>query len=380
MSEQLPRKAAFRLSVLMVCFLSLPEARPAAFTPGNLAVLSISTTGASGDAAAVSLLEYTTAGGPVQAIAVPSSGGGTLLTQSNSLATEGSLSRSGDGRYLTLVGYNAASGTANVASTSTTGGSPVVRVIGRVGLDGAVDLSTTATGYSGVSIRSGASNDGSRFWLGGPAGANRGLRTILYGVSALSGNVENVRDTRVTQVFNSQLYLSTATQIRRTNDPLPTGGGGGTSVVVNTGLSNAMGFVFLDRDAGVAGLDTLYVADQTNGLVKYSFNGTAWTNQGSIAGGITGITGAVSGGNAVLYVTTGDGTTAGNQLRSFTDTAAYNATVTGSYTTLATAAAGTAFRGVAFTPIPEPGALLLAGLAGVGLVAARLRRLIPVQA
>jgi hypothetical protein len=77
-----------------------------------------------------------------------------------------------------------------------------------------------------------------------------------------------------------------------------------------------------------------------------------------------------------IFATAGDGTAALNTLQRFTDTAAFDANLTGAFTLLATAEAGTAFRGVAFAPsvVPEPGSLLLGGAASVGLAALTARR------
>ncbi|MCX6043718.1 MAG: ExeM/NucH family extracellular endonuclease [Chloroflexi bacterium] len=99
----------------------------------------------------------------------------------------------------------------------------------------------------------------------------------------------------------------------------------------------------------MAGVDTLYIADQTAGLQKYSFDGATWTARGALAGVVTGLTGGISGSSVTLYATSG--TAAGNALVSFTDTALFNANLpTGAFTPLATAAANTVFRGVAWAP------------------------------
>jgi hypothetical protein len=112
---------------------------------------------------------------------------------------------------------------------------------------------------------------------------------------------------------------------------------------------NPNDIALLDRDPVVAGLDTMYIADQGQGLIKYSFNGTTWTYRGILAGAFTGVAATVRGANADIYMTSGAG--ANNSLVKFTDTAAFNATLTsGSVTTLATAGTNKAFRGISFTP------------------------------
>jgi hypothetical protein len=120
-------------------------------------------------------------------------------------------------------------------------------------------------------------------------------------------------------------------------------------------------------DFNGTGLDTLYIpvdsgnnlpgGDKPAGVFKWSFNGTEWVFRGVASlTGVRGITGLVNADNSVtIYVTTE------TTLRRLTDTAAWNADITGSFTTLATAANNTRFRGIAFAPIPEPGALAMGG-------------------
>jgi len=92
----------------------------------------------------------------------------------------------------------------------------------------------------------------------------------------------------------------------------------------------------LDRDADVPGVDTLYIADQIKGLLKYTFaDGMSWTARGNIPGVLTGLTGTPNGAGVTLYATLGTG--AGNALVTFTDTAASDANISaGPFTTWST--------------------------------------------
>jgi hypothetical protein len=369
--QQGPRRAPARAARWAVALLSLatwlPDAQAGPFTAGNLAVVSIDTTGAAGRTANVTLLEYNTAGtgqSPLNTVALPTTSGNALVLTNTTPSAEGQLSRAGNGQYLTLAGYNASGNSVPINASH--------RSLGRVDSSGAVDITTQTTSYPNAAINAAATNVGNRFWTGGAvAGTSGGLQTTPFGSTGATTAVAPSLDTRAVNVFGGQLYGSTATTIYRTDTALPAGSST-TSTLVSSGLADAAGFVLLDRDAGVAGMDTLYVADRALGLVKYSFDGTAWASQGAVAGGVFGIAGAVSGSTADLYVTTANGTT----LSKFTDTAAFNSAVSGSYLTLATAASGTSFRGVAFTPaaVPEPGTLLLGGLAVAGFGAAAVRR------
>jgi hypothetical protein len=348
-----------------LCLISLLAGAPAlpaaAFDPSNLVVLRAAPTGAF-SAARVFLDEYTTTGQLADlSVALPYLDSDPVrLTQAGGAATEGSLSRSADGRFLTLVGYDAPAATLNVAGTSNP------RTIARVDGFGQVELSTT-TNYSGQTIRSATSTDGNKVWVGNAGG----VRFINFG--SATGPVVATGDVRALHVIDGQLYGTTANSIFKTIDPLPEGPGGVTTIASPTDVRNPTGFVLLDRDPGVAGVDTLYVADQSLGLLKFSFNGTTWTPRGTIGGTLVGITGVVNGTSADLYVIT-TGITAPAFLRKLTDTAAFNADITGSYTTLAMAPSNQAFRSVAFAPVPEPTSLLLGAASAAGLATLALRR------
>jgi len=322
----------------------------APFTAGDIVVLRLGTgTGALSSAAtAVFLDEYNSSGTQVQSIALPTAvnGNNRILTESGSAGSEGALTLSADGRYLTLVGYDAAPGTASVTGTAS---ATTNRIVGRVDAAGSVDTSTRInSAYSANNIRSAVTNDGSGFWVAGPT---NGLSYVTFGSTGASTQLNSL-NSRVVDIFNGQLYTSASTGsnlgVLTVGTGLPTSGTPTTTLLPGlTGASNAYAYVLLDRDAGVAGVDTLYVADQTAGLLKYSFNGTTWTARGSIAGTLTGLTGVINGSSVDLYGTNGSGTA----LLKFTDSAVFNANLSGSFTTLATAAANTAFRGVAFAPV-----------------------------
>jgi hypothetical protein len=352
------------LALAALCAFNPSGLRAAPFAPGNLVVVRSAPSGGA-FASRIVLDEYTTAAGqaaPVQSILLPHMATDPIrLTQTGNATTEGSLSRSADGRYLTLVGYDAPSSTPNVPTTS------FARVIGRVDQSGNVAYSTTGD-YSAQGVNSAASADGGQVWVGN----DTGVRSFAFG--GASGTAVAGDTTRVLHVFDGQLYGSQAGTIFRTNDPLPSGTSGITALP-GVSTNSAMGFVLLDRDASVAGVDTLYVADQNGGLRKFSFDGSTWTARGVVSGNITGLAGAVNGSSADLYVTTGLGTGGPSpELRRLTDAAAFNADISGAYVTLATAPANQAFRSVSFTPVPEPGALLLAGVAAAGFAGLTIRR------
>jgi hypothetical protein len=119
------------------------------------------------------------------------------------------------------------------------------------------------------------------------------------------------------------------------------------------------GFFFADLD-GISGVDTLYVADDTTtgipgGIAKYSLVAGAWISNGAAgvaADSYRGLTGKVSGSTVTLFATRkgGSGASGGGELVTLVDSTGYNGGLIGSPFLLVTAAANTAFRGVALAP------------------------------
>jgi predicted extracellular nuclease len=308
----------------------------------------------SGAAAPVFLDEYTQAGVLVSTTPLPTSvaGANRRVTMSGSATSEGGLALSADGRYLTLAGYDAAPGTAGVAGTTA---SAVNRVVARVDATRTVDSSTAMTdAFSGGNPRSAVTDDGSRFWVAGSTG---GVRLATLGDTGTTAQINSASPTnlRVAGIASGQLYVTTgsgATGLHSVGSGLPTTGGQTPSLV--TAVPSPYGFVALDRDPGVPGVDTLYIADDSaspgGGILKFSFDGTTWTARGSFrpaGGGVRGLTGSVTASGVTLFATT---STATNQLVKIDDTAGFNAAIGATSTTMQTAATNTAFRGVAFAP------------------------------
>jgi hypothetical protein len=323
------------------------------FIPGNLAVLRLGTgTALSSSASQVTIDEYSTNGTIVRSRPMPSSTLGTnyALTNSGSAGSEGALSFSPNHQYLALAGYNATVGTTSVA-TSTVG-----RVVGIVDNYGEINTSTIIpTAISGNNIRGAVTTNGTDIWATGPNG-------IIYttvgsnsnGVALSSSNV------RAASIVNGQLIVSTSTALSKVGTGLPTTTSQTLSSLVSVPSGNVYSSVFFDEDPNIAGVDLVYIADQTNGLLKYSYNGTTWTSRGSITatGGCTGIAGFESCTGIELYVTVG--TAAGNKIHKFVDAAAYSSNISSSGSAIttvgvivATAPTNTIFRGLSLTPYAD---------------------------
>jgi len=306
----------------------------------------------------VFLDEYTTSGTLVQSVPLPTviSGAQKQLIASGSAKSEGMLTRSVDGQYLLLTGY--ATDLGGSSKLSSTAAATVPRTVGRVRFNGTVDTSTALTDFADLNNpRCATSTNGTDLWVGGAAG---GVHYATLG--STTSTQLNTDETEIQQVniFAGQLYASSQDI---NNVRLGTVGSGlpiatGQSLTNLPGFETATGnpdaFFFADLSSGAAGLDTLYVADDTAGQIqKYSLVGGNWISNGAvIAADVHGVTGVVSGAIVTLYAT---GTTGSDgTLYGFTDTSGYNGTISGSASTLITAPTNEAFHGVALAPVAPP--------------------------
>jgi beta-lactamase superfamily II metal-dependent hydrolase len=353
----------------VVCFASLfliaAAVHGASFTSGNIVVYRVGDGSAAlnSNATAAFLDEYlpSTAAqaSTVQTIAFPTTtiGANKRMTCSGSQA-EGFLMRSVDGSYLLVGGYDAATGTATPAGVSS---ATINRVVARIDTSGAINTTTSLTdAASSGNFRAIVSTNGTDLWVTGSAG---GVRYTTLGATTstqLSTTVTNIRTLGLFAGYGAlptpQLYLSTASGtfqgVASVGSGTPTTSGQTTTLLPGfptaAGPSSYMFFV-ADLSAGVAGPDTIYVADDraspNGGIQKWTYNGTTWSLTNTIGlSGTRGITGTVSGTNVTLWVTDG------GTLRTLTDTAGHGVANNGTLTTLATAPTNTAFRGVAFAP------------------------------
>jgi hypothetical protein len=381
-------KSAAAVAIVAAAAVTPSAALAGPITPGNLVVYRVGTgTGSLVNTGnAVFIDEYTTSGTLVQSIAMPTtvSGSNKQLIASGTASSEGMLTVSPNGQFVAVTGY--ASNTGAASSLSGTTSAAVNRSVGIITVaTGAVDTTTALTNWtSGNNPRSAVTTDGSAIWLaGGTSGvsyATKGGTTATTGLTTLS----NVRQVNI---FDGQLYASNdsttggnATILGPVGSGLPTTAGQTYSSLpgfithTSTPTASAYSFFFADLDSGVAGLDTLYVADESAlALTKYSLVSGNWVSNGTVGTDqdYRGITGSVSGSTVSLFATRLGGSAAagGGALVSLVDSSGYNGAFSGTPTLLATAATNTAFRGVGIVPVPEPSTL---GLAAAGVALAGL--------
>ena len=315
------------------------------FTGGNVVVLQIGDgiTPLSSNSAPVFLKEYTPSGTLVQTITLPSTGLSPRLTVTGTSTSEGHLIRSSDGNYLTLTGYDVVAGSSGFAVAGTP------RVIARLNSAGTIDLTTALTDGGSGAVRSSVTDNGSNTWM---TNSTVGLRYKAFGSSGASTQVTATpTNTRVVKIFNGQLYMTSGsggfTCVNTVGVGTPTGSGNATSPLSGMPTASRSPYSFSISPDG----NTMYVADDgsaasNGGIEKWTLSGGTWSNpytllnNGTTTTAVRGLTVDWSGTDPVIYATS-----SANNLIKVTDTGSGSTA-----TTIASAPASTAFRGVDFTP------------------------------
>lgn len=298
----------------------------------------------------------------------------------------GSLARSADGAFLAVAGYHhvpgatgqVKSGTAvkpkDTKTADSADGPGIQRMVARVDSAGTVDTSTRlgVAGLSGSHPRGVATESGTSFYVSGNGGSTDtgvfsiplggGAKTPIAGAVTGETSTTDQRNTRNVQIAGGGLYtISEKANLQglgRIGTGLPSAKSALTRLgpkadVVDFPVPTAVAMV--DASPDVDGIDTGYVSvdiddNGTNDEIrKYTSNGTTWTLNGTKAGDYPFLTARVSGDTVQLFATKGS-TAPGNTIVRFDDTGGAGAASFGSDGTVATAAAGHAFRGLAFAP------------------------------
>lgn len=389
-----------RLCYALIAAAGTAAAANAAFQ-GNLVVSSYGdgTAALSNASTQINLLDFTaglTSASLNGSLALPSTGNGPFLTGSGTATSEGTLTRSADGRYLTIAGYNASAGLASIAGTAATN---VNRAVARVDLDQNVEIvRLAADAYTANNIRSVVTTDGTKYWAGGTAsGTNGGVRYFEHDTSGPVSSTlisASPTNTRVVNIFDGQLYVSTQSGAFRGVNTVGTGlpETSGQTTTLLSGFDPSTSAPQNAYDFWFASDSILYVADERSnpsnpgGLQKWVLDAGTWSLQWSLFSlnndgddqtpnvnvGLRGLTGTVDDDGAIILygITSNSGL---NHLVSFRDLpGSTSLPIDAEFNLLYTAAPNTVLRGVDFTPIPTPGSLALLGIAGA--LAARRRR------
>jgi len=367
--------------------LSFGSSANAADLVSNLVVERIGngSTALSNASAAIAVQEFSTSGTLLQTLTDPFDST-NLLTDSGTATSNGYLNTYG--RYLAVPGLNLATGTASAAGQNVKAVNILgldTNVAGRVVFPTGGPSGTPPSPFSGNNFRSVIATSANTFYATGTSSGTPSTGGAWYyngtdfvQVSSTQNNLRNV------EIYGDQLYVTSAAAgflgISSVGTGLPTASGATTSLAISTGTgSSPYGFVIFDTN-GDGTADRAYIADDrtsagggiqrwdlnsssvwvnTYALLLNTSNGTLTTSTGTgivAIRGLTGVWDALSG-TAALYATTTE--TTNNRLVSLLDTGSAPT----SFLTLSQAGSNFVYRGVDFSPVPEPSTYLLAAMA-----------------
>jgi predicted small lipoprotein YifL len=299
------------------------------------------------------------------ALPVSMTGSNFPVVLSGTATSEGALTRSVDGRYVTLAGYGAIPGTATV-STSPSGTAP--RVVARIDATGVINSSTAlGMAYSANNVRAAVTVNGSAFWVAG-TGTVAGIQYKLLGATGEPTSVVSMpANVRVLGIFDNQLYGSASTSVPapgfygvfRAGTGTPTAADQTATMLPGfpavAGVS-AYGFSALDRDPSIAGVDTLYLADDRaiasgGGVLRWRLSSAGTWSQDAVfsmglSSGVRGLTAWIEGTEVRIAAVTGESI---SRVVLYTDTPGMMPGLPG---VVAIAPTNTQFRGVALAPTP----------------------------
>jgi len=286
------------------------------------------------------------------------------ITIAGNSTTEGALTISGNGQYVSLAGYGAIPGTAAVNGTAS---AATNRVVARVDKNAVIDTTTRLdAAFTAVSVRSAVTDDGNTYWVSGEnaAGDLGGVYYLPLGTTGGTQILAAPQNMRVLGIFGGQLYGNTQSGAGGNtlrlfsigmNLPVTAGQTGTNLAGITAANTTPNGFVILDLDAAVAGLDTMYVADTRSiagagagGVQKWTYNGATWALAATFKNGLTGspINVAATKVGAVVHIVATTLDNPAKVVRFIDDGGANPLGVT-----LATAGTNTQFRGIAVSPL-----------------------------
>lgn len=338
---------------------------------------------------------------PSYTVSLPTVAGTLAQTDSGTATSNGYFTRAQNSTALITPGYDANVGTASVAGSNP---ATINRSVGVVAYDGTVNSSTGFNNGPSNNFRSAVGDGFNNFWVAtAGTGSTSGIMhisssnfgSVTAATDVLFGNIRNLR------IFNNSLFVSSGAtagpgfgiHLIGNVGTLPTSLTTSTLLLgtetSGTGNPSPYSYWLFDNPLNGnnwngTGFDTLYVADDRTaanggGLQRWVFDGTSWNLTGTTTFEVTPGVFQSFRGLAASIDTTGQPTVSlwlttaaasGNQLVTLTDTLTPVSGTFSAFTSLATAPANTVFRGLDFTPVPEPSTILLVGL-GLGGVAYR---------
>ena len=345
------------------------------FTFGNVVVTRVGdgSSALSSVGAPIFLDEYTPTGVFVRTVPLPTAtvGANRRIVVRGTGVSEGFLNLSSNGLSLLVAGYDAGVGDNSATANGGFRENALInpRVIAVIDLLGNVDTTTAVTdAYSGGDMRSVASDNGQRFWLAGSTGGTRFVANLGDSASLLL-NAGAPQNMRVVNIYDSDVYVSTASIGASTLGPVKLGSGlvttpGQLQTLLPgfpTGPSTAAGSPY---DFWFADPNTVYVCDDNSvastvgGIQKWTFdaNTQLWTvayrlQLGGVGAnsGARAISGFTQNGVTTLWAIVNPAGTGSSptELVTVTDTGP-NSVVT----SLAVSPPNTAFRGVRYFGLP----------------------------
>ncbi|HZZ82219.1 MAG TPA: hypothetical protein VFE62_27220, partial [Gemmataceae bacterium] len=315
---------------------------PAAFVPGDLAVV-VAAASVSNTTASIVELNPNVTQAAVQTISVSGSGPDAIRISGSGTSTAyPSLTK--DGSLLTFTGANSTDTTTFVTNLNP-------RAVVTFDAGGNFNKATTYTGLSGKQTRSATSLNNSTWFIGDENG--------YYTNGATSPNPSgNVRSLKV---FGGTVYSFTASTTAPYVSTVSAASGGivtGLPGLAN-GTANGQDFYLISSGDNGSTFDVLYIltaSSNTAGVIsKFSLVNGSWTGNGTYStnfGGF-GMVAADNGNGALLYVTTGAGALTTNSVMRLADTAGYNSTIsitTANNVAIYTVPGTAVIKGIAFTP------------------------------
>lgn len=353
------------------------NALAANFTAGNLVIYRVGPEGTGNNGLtnkgnSVYLDEYSTNGVLQQSIPIRTNyfGANSPLIASGSATAEGQITRSGDSRFIVLTGYGALLG--QMTNYSLPGsyvfGDRVTRVVGLVDAYLHVDTTTVQTNSSqedSTGIRTAVSTDGTNVWFGSDVTGIKYATRASNTATRLDMGTTTGRNVRHLEITNNVLYYSTGATsfhgIYYCTNGLPTVTNDLVyAILTNTANASSSPYGFTFANLGGTDPDTLYIADDGNNLAgqgavyKWSLVSGIWTSNGFTTANYARsvVANVISSNQVELYISCGGSLTSGT-LKHFQDTTGFNADPdpgNAGASTIASAAVGQNFRGIAWTP------------------------------